>query len=120
MMPANAAMKTPLSRWAWWCALISHILLAGGLWYWAGALSGFLLTLPLWAALPGLIKRSTYTGGWTTLLLVFYVAVLLAEAFTVPARRQLAANFSELAMVEFVALVLFIRFTARERRPAQA
>lgn len=105
----------PLSRYAWALALLLHALLANALWIWAGLLSGLILVLPLAAALPGLIRHSTYTGGWLTLLLVFYIAGLMSEAFSMPARREVALGLSIVAMLEFIAVVLFVRLTGRER-----
>ena len=108
----------PLSSYAWVIALLLHCLLANALWVWAGLLSGLILVLPLAAALPGLIQRSTYTGGWLTLLLVFYIAGLMSEAFTIPGRREIALVLSIVAMLEFIAVVLFVRLTGRERAAA--
>lgn len=108
------------SRYAWWVSVAAHLGLIAALWLWAGALSGFLITLPLLAALPGLIRRHSYTAGWLTLVLVFYVAALLAEAYSAPNRRAIALGLSELATLEFVALVLFVRFLARERKAGVA
>ncbi len=111
----------PLSFWAWVCAVVAHMVLANGLWVWTGLLPGLLVVLPLAAAVPGLIvKRSTYTAGWMTLLLVLYVAGLLSEGFSIPSRRTLAAVFASVAMIEFIALVLFVRLTAREKPPVTA
>lgn len=111
-------MSRPLSQWAWALALAGHFVLANGLWLWAGLLPGLLLVLPLALAVPGLVRRSTYTAGWMTLLLVLYIAALLSEAFSMPGRRTVALALSCTAMFEFIALVLFVRFTARERPPA--
>ena len=105
----------PLSQWAWAAAILFHFVLANGLWIWAGLLPGLLLVLPLAAAIPGLVRRSSYTAGWLTLLLVLYVAGLLSEGFSIPSRRTIAIGFSSVAMFEFVALVLFVRLLARER-----
>lgn len=113
-------MTRPLSQWAWAAAIACHFVLGNGLWLWTGLLPGLLLVLPLAAALPGLLRRRTYTAGWLTLLIVFYVAGLLSEAFTVPDRRQIALGLSIVAMLEFVALVLFVRWHAREQPPASS
>jgi len=106
-----------LSQWAWVAALALHFVLANGLWIWSGLLPGLLLILPLAAALPGLLRRSTYTAGWATLLLVFYVAGLMSEAFAIPSRRHIGLGLSIVAMFEFIALVLFVRLHAREQPP---
>lgn len=111
-------MRRPLSQWAWLAALLSHAVLAIGLWLWTGLLPGLLLALPLAAALPGLLRQRTYTAGWLTLVLVFYAAGLLSEAFTIPGRRQIGLGLSIVAMAEFTALVLFVRWHAREQAAA--
>ena len=110
-------MSRRLSAWAWFMALTLHLALAFGLAFWTGLLPGLLLALPMAAALPGLYRKSTYTAGWTTMLLVFYCAGLMAEAFAIPARRHVALILSVVAALEFVSLVLFVRLTARERPP---
>lgn len=103
----------PSSR-AWAVALACHFALANGLWIWAGLLPGLLVVLPLALGLPGLLRRRRYTAGWLTLLLSGYVAALLAEAASVPSRYGIALGFASVAAVEFVALVLFVRWSARE------
>lgn len=111
----SATASRPLSHWAWLAALAGHFLLANGLWLWAGALPGLLLVLPLACAVPGLVRRRTYTAGWLTLLLVLYVAGLLSEAVAMPSRRAFALGLSYVAVIEFASLVLFVRLAARER-----
>ncbi|MCX7071299.1 MAG: DUF2069 domain-containing protein [Gammaproteobacteria bacterium] len=112
-------MNRPLSVYAWAIALGCHFLLANGLWIWAGLLPGLLLVLPLALGLPGLIRRRRYTAGWLTLLLSGYIAGLMAEAASVPSRYGIALGFSGLAAVEFAALVLFVRWSARENGVAR-
>lgn len=107
-------MTQTLSRYPWAVALACHALLANGLWIWAGLLPGILVVLPLAFGLPGLIRRRRYTAGWLTLLLSGYVAALLAEAAAVPSRYGIALGFAALAAIEFAALVLFVRWSARE------
>lgn len=111
-------MARPSHR-AWAAALACHALLANGLWIWAGLLPGLLVVLPLACGLPGLIRRRRYTAGWLTLLLSGYIAALMAEAASVPSRYTLALAFSSLAAVEFAALVLFVRWSARENGVAR-
>ncbi len=112
-------MKTPLSGYAWAVAIACHFVLANGLWIWAGLLTGFLLVLPLAIALPGLIRKKRYTAGWLTLLLSGYIAALVSEAASVPSRYTIALSFSAVAAVEFAALVLFVRWSARENGVAR-
>jgi uncharacterized membrane protein len=104
-----------LSEWARHAALILHLSLIAGLLLWCGWLPGLLLSLPLLAPLPGLLRRRTYTAGWASMLVVFYVGGLMAEGVAVPGRRGVGTLMSAVAALDFVSLVLFVRFSARER-----
>ncbi|MDB5987210.1 MAG: hypothetical protein JWR16_2263 [Nevskia sp.] len=106
---------TRLSRIALVAALITQVVLIAALMRWSGVVAGMLLSLPLLATLPGLIRARTYTAGWASMLLVFYVAALLAEGVAMPQRKSFAQGLSVVAMLDFVSLVLFVRLAARER-----
>lgn len=95
--------------------LASHFALIGGLLWWCGAAIGLLLVLPLLAPLPGLLKGRPYTGAWASLLIVFYVAGLLAETYGLQQRHAIGGALTLIAMVDFVATLLFVRWAARER-----
>ena len=110
----------PLSRIAWGVMLLATALLIGGLVWWCGAVAGTVLSLPLLAMLPGFIRRNIYTAKWASLVLVFYVAGLLAEAYAMHARHVFALALSCVATLQFVSLLLFVRWTARERQAATA
>ena len=114
-----SAMTTPLSRYAWFALIACHATLIAGLWTWAGAITGALLVLPLLIAVPGLLKARRYTAGWMTLLISGYIAALMSEAQAVPSRHDLALLFSIIGAVEFAALVLFVRWSARENGVAR-
>ena len=109
-----------LSEWARIAALTCHVLLMVGLIAWCGWLPGVLLCLPLLAPLPGLLRRNTYTAGWASMLIVFYVGGLMAEGVAVPGRRSIGTTLSVVAALDFVAMVLFVRLTARERQASAA
>jgi uncharacterized membrane protein len=109
-----------LSEWARLAALVLHGLLIAGLLAWCGWPAGALLCLPLLAPLPGLLRRRTYTAAWASMLLVFYVAGLLAEGVAVPDRRGVGTALSVIAALDFVAVVLFVRLAARERQALAA
>ena len=109
----------PLSRYAHSAVLLCHVVLVIGLWLWATPLTGFLLVLPLLIAVPGLIRGRRYTAGWMTLLISGYIAALMSEAQAVPSRHDLALVFSVIAALEFAALVLFVRWSARENGVAR-
>ncbi|MDR3418558.1 MAG: DUF2069 domain-containing protein [Nevskia sp.] len=104
----------PLSAWARRAALLLHLVLVGGLVAWCGWLPGMLLSLPLLTALPGLLRGRTYTASWASMLVVFYVAGLLAEGVAMPGRRSVGTLLSTVAALDFVSLVLFVRLTGRE------
>lgn len=108
------------STWPWALALALHCVLANGLWVWVGLWPGLALVLPLATALPGLLRRHRYTAGWLTLLLCFYIAGLMSEGFSQPARKLVALSLSAVATLEFVSLVLFVRLAAREQAAAGA
>ena len=108
------AMKH-LSRYALVAALALHVALIAALLYWSGWRVGALLSLPLLATLPGLLRARTYTAGWASMLLVFYIALLLSEGVAMPLRKPFAQALSVIAVLDFVSLVLFVRLSARER-----
>ncbi len=115
-----AVTRRPASVLPWAVALLMHCILANALWVWTGLAPGLLLILPLAAALPGLLRRQRYTAGWLTLLLCFYIAGLLSEGFSQPARKLPALGLGSVATIEFVSLVLFVRLSAREQAAASA
>jgi uncharacterized membrane protein len=108
-----------LSLYAIHAALILQLALIAGLGVWCGPLPGLLLALPLVAPLPGLWRRRTYTAGWAGMVLAFYVAGLMAEGVAQPERRLIGGILSAVAALDFAALLLFVRLTARERHPVK-
>jgi uncharacterized membrane protein len=79
---------------------------------------GWLLALPLLLPLPGLWRGKPYTHAWCSMLIVFYVGGLLAEAWANPDSGPRAMALASLAALEFIALVSFVRFAAVDRRRA--
>ena len=106
---------TPLSARLRLVALCAHVVLLLALPF-AGRWLGALLALPLLAPLRGLWRGVPYTYAWSTMLLVFYVGAFLMEASTHAERRPLALGLALVAAIEFVALLLFVRFRAVEAR----
>lgn len=105
----------PLSAYARAAALGFHVVL---ILLWVGtaeSLLGSLLPLLLLLPLPGLVRGHTYTYGWASLLLSFICAGLLAEGVADPARQLLWWTLASLAALDFSAVVLYVRFTQRER-----
>lgn len=94
-------------------ALALHAVLMLGLLAWTRDLLGLVLVLPLAAAIPGLARGQRYTGGWMTLMLVLYMAGLIAEAGAIPSRRLIGIGLATVAVLEFVSLVLLVRWSAR-------
>lgn len=108
-------LRRPLSVYARVLTLLCHLLLLAGLAWWSSTKLGYLMTALLLLPLPGLLRGREYTYAWASLMLTFWCAGLLAEGVAVPANRSAALVFASLAAVEFSALVLFVRFRARER-----
>lgn len=107
------------TRWANRIALGCHVALAVALVV-VARFPGWLLALPLLLPLPGLWRGKPYTHAWCSMLVVFYVGGLLAEAWANPASAPRAFALALLAAADFIALVLFVRFAAVDRRRAGA
>jgi uncharacterized membrane protein len=95
-------------------ALGSGAALVLGFVAWAGPLYGLVLSLPLLLVLRGLWRAQLYTAKWGSLLLVFYTALLMAEAYAIRSRHWIALGLSAIAAIQFVALNLYVRWSARE------
>ncbi len=67
------------------------------------------LVLPLLAALPGLLRGRAYTAGWACMVVAFYCALLLAEAYMLPTLKGGLIALSIIAALDFVALMLFAK-----------
>lgn len=96
-------------------ALSTDLLLAAGLMAWAGWIAGLVLSLPLFLIARGLWRKNLYTAKWGSLALVFYTSLLLAEAYAIRSRHWIGLALSAIAAIEFVALNLFVRLSAREQ-----
>jgi uncharacterized membrane protein len=107
------------TRWANRVALACHLALTAALAV-VTQFPGWLLALPLLLPLPGLWRGKAYTHAWCSMLIVFYVGGLLAEAWANPAGASRAFALALLGAAEFVALVLYVRFAAVDRRRAAA
>lgn len=79
----------------------------------AQALSPFwvagMLILPLLLTVPGLLRGDPYTHAWGSLLYLFYFAFGLSEAISSPGHHGAAMVATVLALVLFVAAILFTR-----------
>ncbi|MDO9453850.1 MAG: DUF2069 domain-containing protein [Stagnimonas sp.] len=65
--------------------------------------------LPLLWTLPGLLRGRAYTAGWASMLVSFYCAMLLAEAYMLPRMKGALIVLSVVAAFDFVALMLFAK-----------
>lgn len=65
--------------------------------------------LPLLASLPGLLRGRAYTAGWACMVVSFYCALLLAEAYMLPSLKGALLALSVVAALDFVALMLFAK-----------
>ena len=69
----------------------------------------FVAVLPLLATVPGLLRGRAYTAGWACMLVSFYCALLLAEAYMLPTIKGALIVLSVVAALDFVALMLFAK-----------
>lgn len=67
------------------------------------------IVLPLLAALPGLLRSRAYTAGWACMVVSFYCALLMAEAYMLPTIKGALIALSVVAALDFVALMLFAK-----------
>ena len=70
-----------------------------------------LWTVPLWAPLPGMIRRDRRTYAWATLCVIPYFVLALTESIANPAGRLWSGTCLALAMLLFVALIAYLRVT---------
>jgi uncharacterized membrane protein len=108
-----------------WAVLTLHLGLAAALFAliarsgsMAALLLGALAVLPLLPGLPGLLRGRGYTASWNSMLVAFYCALLLAEAYMQPAYKPLLLALAALAALHFVLLMLYAKGAkaiARER-----
>lgn len=109
-------MHSP-SRYARAIVLACHLALAVTLPLVAGVF-GAVLVLPLLAIAPGLWRGTPRHYAGATLLLVFYAGGGLMEAMAHAVRSPGAIAVACLAVLEFCALMMFVRLRAAEaRRP---
>ena len=100
-------------KWLVWAA---HFGLASGLYALiagSGRESALVLAtlavLPLLLPVPGLLRGRAYTASWTSMLVAFYCALLLSEAYMQPAYKLPLLLLAVVAAADFVALMLFAK-----------
>lgn len=82
----------------------------------ARLLLGAMACLPLLLPLPGLLRQRGYTASWASLVVVFYAALLLAEAYMQPHLRSALLALAVLAALDFTALMLYAKAQKRSGR----
>ena len=108
-------LRSHWSSWARRAVLLTHTLLIIALPVWIG-LIGVLLAAPLLLPLPGLWRGRAYTYAACSLLLVFYAGGFLMEAVSTSIAQPIAVGLATVAVLEFCALLLFVRFKSAESR----
>lgn len=76
-----------------------------------------MLCLPI----VGLLRGRTYTFAWASMLIAFFVAGYLADGYARPQTRWSAFGIASVAALEYLSLMMFVRWSAREaalRAPA--
>ncbi len=74
----------------------------------------FLLALVLMTPVPGLLNGKSYTFAWASMLVAFYVAGYLAAGYARPDTRLWSFLAASIAAVDYISLMMFVRFRARE------
>lgn len=101
-------------------ALGAHVALIGCVALRApSALSVLMAALLLWP-LRGMWQGRAYTCAWASMLVAFYVAAYLADGYARPEQRLGSFAIAAVAAVDYVALMLFVRFRGRETAAAAA
>ncbi|MGH8517777.1 MAG: DUF2069 domain-containing protein [Panacagrimonas sp.] len=78
------------------------------------------MVLILCLPLPGLWRARIYTYAWSSMLIAFFVAGYLADGYARPATRGAAFAMASIAALDFVAVMMFVRISAREEAAAAA
>lgn len=101
-------------------ALISHLLLMLLVALRAPSALSLLLAALLMFPVPGMLRGQSYTFAWASMLVAFYVAGYLAAGYARPDSRLIAFAIAAVAAVDYLSLMMFVRFRARERAAGSA
>jgi uncharacterized membrane protein len=101
-------------------ALCAHALLVAGVALRDPSALSTVMAAIVCLPLPGLWRGRPYTYAWSSMLIAFYVAGYLADGYARPATRLSAFAMASLAALDFVAVMLFVRVSAREAAAAAA
>ena len=108
-------MKMLPSEWARLTVIALHTAMVISLCIWCGPVPGVILSVPLQAGILGLHRERVYTAKWSSLCVCFYVAAFLVEAYASPPHRVIGTRLSVLAMLDFMGLLLFVRWRRLEQ-----
>lgn len=75
----------------------------------------FVLAAILLLPVPGILRGISYTFAWASMLVAFYVAGYLASGYARPETRVFAFLAAGVAAIDYLSLMMFVRFRARER-----
>lgn len=103
------------ARTALAAAFAAQLALVVGLVLWCGWIAGAVLSLPMLLPLRGLLRQTPRSAVWSAYLMIFYVAALLAEADALRERHTVGLILASIALLAFLSLILFVRWTARDR-----
>lgn len=79
-----------------------------------------LLAAILLFPLPGLWRGRTYTAAWASMLVAFYVAGYLADGYARTEGRAVSFLIASIAALDYLSLMMFVRFRAREAAAQRA
>lgn len=103
------------SAWCLRLALAAHVVLVLLVAVREASALGWLLAAVLATPIPGLLRGQVRTAAWGSMLVAFYVAGYLAAGYAQPAEKAQTFALASLAALDYLSLIAFVRFRARER-----
>lgn len=100
--------------------VVLHLALIVGVALRGASALGLVLAAVLCLPLPGILRARSYTFAWASMLVAFYVAGYLAAGYARPDQKLASFALGSIAALDFVCLMMFVRFTARARAAALA
>ena len=95
-------------------AIAAHLVLTLAVALRAPSALSVLLAAILLFPLPGLWRGRTYTAAWASMVVAFYVAGYLADGYARSDGRAMSFLIASVAAIDYLSLMLFVRFRARE------
>lgn len=119
-------MALQLSRWTTLVGYFGLLILLLNWFSWISppqqvprALILIVLVVPLMFPLRGLLHGKTYTHAWTSFLSLFYFAIGVDIAYTVPADRWLATAMTVFSLLLFTGSIFFPYYTKKAKKARQ-